>query len=103
MAYADDRPAPDEAEDGASMEKSAGTDTSVSEQQTTQVMYVRKRFPETFIWQYVDMFAGSQAHVPKTVPDTITTWELYGYAVHPDRGIIFGENGDQALSGKFHR
>ncbi|XP_076832105.1 alpha-2-macroglobulin-like [Brachyhypopomus gauderio] len=44
---------------------------------------VRKFFPETWIWQLVDVGDSGSAQIPITVPDTITTWETEVFCVSP--------------------
>ncbi|XP_060754040.1 alpha-2-macroglobulin-like [Neoarius graeffei] len=42
---------------------------------------VRKFFPETWIWQLSEVGNSGSAHLPVTVPDTITTWETEAFCV----------------------
>ncbi|KAF4086015.1 hypothetical protein AMELA_G00101450 [Ameiurus melas] len=57
----------------------------------TQLSYepiktVRKFFPETWIWQLVEVGDSGSAQFPITVPDTITTWETEAFCVS-SRGL----------------
>ncbi|XP_053543561.1 alpha-2-macroglobulin isoform X3 [Ictalurus punctatus] len=47
---------------------------------------VRKFFPETWIWQLVEVGDSGSAQLPVTVPDTITTWETEAFCVS-SRGL----------------
>uniref|UniRef100_A0AAY5EWY6 Alpha-2-macroglobulin-like n=1 Tax=Electrophorus electricus TaxID=8005 RepID=A0AAY5EWY6_ELEEL len=57
----------------------AGAATGVS----APVETVRKFFPETWIWQLVEVGDSGSAQVPVTVPDTITTWETEAFCLSP--------------------
>uniref|UniRef100_A0AAY5EJ19 Uncharacterized protein n=1 Tax=Electrophorus electricus TaxID=8005 RepID=A0AAY5EJ19_ELEEL len=50
---------------------------------TSPVETVRKFFPETWIWQLVEVGDSGSAQVPVTVPDTITTWETEAFCLSP--------------------
>ncbi|XP_026138188.1 alpha-2-macroglobulin-like isoform X2 [Carassius auratus] len=42
---------------------------------------IRTFFPETWIWELVEMGDSGSAHVPVTVPDTITSWETEAFCL----------------------
>ncbi|KAG7322065.1 hypothetical protein KOW79_014923 [Hemibagrus wyckioides] len=42
---------------------------------------VRKFFPETWIWQLLEVGDSGSVQLPVTVPDTITTWETEAFCV----------------------
>ncbi|TTO95313.1 Alpha-2-macroglobulin [Bagarius yarrelli] len=42
---------------------------------------VRKFFPETWIWQLLEVGGSGSVQLPVTVPDTITTWETEAFCV----------------------
>ncbi|XP_034549609.1 murinoglobulin-1-like [Notolabrus celidotus] len=44
---------------------------------------VRSFFPETWIWDLVEVGASGTKVVPLTVPDTITTWETEAFCLSP--------------------
>uniref|UniRef100_A0A4W5JDS9 Alpha-2-macroglobulin-like n=1 Tax=Hucho hucho TaxID=62062 RepID=A0A4W5JDS9_9TELE len=44
---------------------------------------VRTFFPETWIWDLVEVGESGSADVPLTVPDTITTWETEAFCLAP--------------------
>uniref|UniRef100_A0A668AW93 Alpha-2-macroglobulin bait region domain-containing protein n=1 Tax=Myripristis murdjan TaxID=586833 RepID=A0A668AW93_9TELE len=44
---------------------------------------VRAFFPETWIWDLVDVGETGSKDVPLTVPDTITTWETEAFCLSP--------------------
>ncbi|CAJ1066029.1 Hypothetical predicted protein [Xyrichtys novacula] len=44
---------------------------------------VRSFFPETWIWDLVEVGATGTKDVPLTVPDTITTWETEAFCLSP--------------------
>ncbi|KAM9469597.1 alpha-2-macroglobulin-like [Clarias gariepinus] len=43
----------------------------------------REFFPETWIWQLVEVGDSGSVQIPVTVPDTITTWETEAFCVSP--------------------
>ncbi|XP_062873323.1 alpha-2-macroglobulin-like [Trichomycterus rosablanca] len=47
------------------------------------IQTVRNFFPETWIWQLVEVGDSGSAQVPVTVPDTITTWETEAFCLSP--------------------
>ncbi|XP_034557120.1 murinoglobulin-1-like [Notolabrus celidotus] len=44
---------------------------------------VRSFFPETWIWDLVEVGASGTKVIPLTVPDTITTWETEAFCLSP--------------------
>ncbi|KAM9801271.1 alpha-2-macroglobulin-like [Neosynchiropus ocellatus] len=44
---------------------------------------VRSFFPETWLWDLVEVGESGSADVPVTVPDTITTWETEAFCLSP--------------------
>ncbi|XP_045075715.1 LOW QUALITY PROTEIN: alpha-2-macroglobulin-like [Coregonus clupeaformis] len=44
---------------------------------------VRTFFPETWIWDLVEVGESGTAYMPLTVPDTITTWETEAFCLAP--------------------
>uniref|UniRef100_A0A914N3M6 Alpha-2-macroglobulin domain-containing protein n=1 Tax=Meloidogyne incognita TaxID=6306 RepID=A0A914N3M6_MELIC len=46
---------------------------------------VRKRFPETWIWN--DMLTSGEAVYETTVPDTITSWICSAFAINEENGL----------------
>uniref|UniRef100_A0A674CHH7 Alpha-2-macroglobulin-like n=1 Tax=Salmo trutta TaxID=8032 RepID=A0A674CHH7_SALTR len=47
------------------------------------IQTVRTFFPETWIWDLVEVGESGRADVPLTVPDTITTWETEAFCLAP--------------------
>ncbi|KAG4076179.1 hypothetical protein HA402_014728 [Bradysia odoriphaga] len=47
---------------------------------------VRKDFPETWIWDGLQVDSGEQ-HFKKRVPDTITSWVISAFSVSTDNGL----------------
>lgn len=47
---------------------------------------VRKTFPETWMFDTLDLFDG-ECVLTKKVPDTVTTWIITGFAVDPATGL----------------
>ncbi|XP_045079331.1 alpha-2-macroglobulin-like isoform X2 [Coregonus clupeaformis] len=47
------------------------------------IQTVRTFFPETWIWDLVEVGESGSADVPLTVPDTITTWETEVFCLAP--------------------
>jgi CD109 antigen len=49
---------------------------------------VRKNFPETWIFDsFPDIGSSGLMKVTKTVPDSITSWILSGFSIHPEYGF----------------
>ncbi|XP_047676890.1 alpha-2-macroglobulin-like [Tachysurus fulvidraco] len=44
-------------------------------------LQIRKLFPESWIWQLVEVGDSGSVQLPVTVPDTITTWETDAFCV----------------------
>ncbi|XP_072314553.1 alpha-2-macroglobulin-like [Eucyclogobius newberryi] len=51
------------------------------------IQTVRTFFPETWIWDLVEVGESGQVALPLTVPDTITTWEGGAFCLSPERGM----------------
>ncbi|XP_014017955.2 alpha-2-macroglobulin [Salmo salar] len=47
------------------------------------IQTVRTFFPETWIWDLVEVGESGRADMPLTVPDTITTWETEAFCLAP--------------------
>ncbi len=47
---------------------------------------VRKDFPETWIWDGIQVESGEQ-HFKKLVPDTITSWVISAFSLNTDNGL----------------
>ncbi|XP_067219832.1 alpha-2-macroglobulin-like [Chanodichthys erythropterus] len=52
-----------------------------SEEKRSVKVTVRSYFPETWIWQLVQVGATGSTQVSLTVPDTITTWEMDAFCL----------------------
>uniref|UniRef100_A0A6Q2XF30 Alpha-2-macroglobulin bait region domain-containing protein n=1 Tax=Esox lucius TaxID=8010 RepID=A0A6Q2XF30_ESOLU len=50
---------------------------------TAQIVQMRTFFPETWIWDLVEVGESGSADVSLTVPDTITTWETEAFCLAP--------------------
>ncbi|KAM8769558.1 alpha-2-macroglobulin-like [Acanthopagrus schlegelii] len=50
---------------------------------TSPIETVRTFFPETWIWDLVEVGESGMKDVPFTVPDTITTWETEAFCLSP--------------------
>ncbi|XP_053728850.1 alpha-2-macroglobulin-like [Synchiropus splendidus] len=48
------------------------------------IVTVRTFFPETWLWDLVEVGESGSADVPVTVPDTITTWETEAFCLSPE-------------------
>jgi len=48
---------------------------------------IRSAFPETFLWRTADADAAGNAALQDAAPDTITSWKLSAFAIHPTKGI----------------
>uniref|UniRef100_A0A6Q2Z9T8 Alpha-2-macroglobulin-like n=1 Tax=Esox lucius TaxID=8010 RepID=A0A6Q2Z9T8_ESOLU len=51
--------------------------------QKSQIVQMRTFFPETWIWDLVEVGESGSADVSLTVPDTITTWETEAFCLAP--------------------
>uniref|UniRef100_A0A3B4A153 Alpha-2-macroglobulin-like 1 n=1 Tax=Periophthalmus magnuspinnatus TaxID=409849 RepID=A0A3B4A153_9GOBI len=51
------------------------------------IQTVRTFFPETWIWDLVEVGALGHVTLPLTVPDTITTWQTEAFCLSPQEGI----------------
>ena len=49
-------------------------------------------FPETWLWEEVDLTTSDSLTVTRTVPDTITTWLLSGFAISQETGLGIYDN-----------
>ncbi|KAG4077250.1 hypothetical protein HA402_009879 [Bradysia odoriphaga] len=59
---------------------------SISNNAQSAGVTVRKDFPETWIWDGVQVESGEQ-HFTKRVPDTITSWVITAFSLNSDNGI----------------
>ncbi|XP_021365550.1 CD109 antigen-like isoform X1 [Mizuhopecten yessoensis] len=48
---------------------------------------VRRKFPETWLWENVQLGQTGQTELTATVPDTITSWVATAFAVNKDTGL----------------
>ncbi|XP_058269792.1 alpha-2-macroglobulin-like isoform X1 [Hemibagrus wyckioides] len=64
-------------------------DALISSSQVGRIKTVRKFFPETWIWQLVEVGDSGSVPLPVTVPDTITTWETEALCVS-SKGLGLG-------------
>ncbi len=53
---------------------------------STSSVAVRKDFPETWIWDGIQVESGEQ-HFKKRVPDTITSWVISAFSLSSDNGL----------------
>ncbi|KAK2912862.1 alpha-2-macroglobulin-like [Channa argus] len=60
-----------------------GNSAPVAESALIPVVTVRTFFPETWIWDLVDVGESGTKDVSLTVPDTITTWETEAFCLSP--------------------
>ncbi|XP_055022853.1 alpha-2-macroglobulin-like isoform X3 [Boleophthalmus pectinirostris] len=51
------------------------------------IVTVRTFFPETWIWDLVEVGPSGQASLSVSVPDTITSWETDAFCLSSDQGI----------------
>jgi CD109 antigen len=55
---------------------------------TSRVESIRKNFPETWIFDcFPEIGSSGKLTVTKTIPDSITSWILTGFSIHPDYGF----------------
>jgi len=52
---------------------------------------LRKKFPETWIWEEFDSGTDGTISVVRTVPDTITSWTISAFQINEQRGIGFSD------------
>jgi hypothetical protein len=48
---------------------------------------VRSLFPETWLWATADADGAGAASLQATAPDTLTSWQLAAFSVHPTLGV----------------
>jgi CD109 antigen len=48
---------------------------------------VRSQFPETWLWATADADGSGAASLRSTAPDTLTSWQLAAFSVHPTLGL----------------
>ena len=48
---------------------------------------VRSQFPETWLWASADADGSGAASLRSTAPDTLTSWQLAAFSVHPTLGL----------------
>lgn len=48
---------------------------------------VRSSFPETWLWTTADADVNGAASTTASVPDTLTSWQLSAFSVHPTMGV----------------
>jgi len=48
---------------------------------------LRQAFPETWVWTTADVDANGNAVMFSSAPDTITTWDVSGFALSPSAGL----------------
>jgi len=48
---------------------------------------VRTKFPETWIWEQVDLNETGMVTLDKVVPDTLTSWMISGFSLNSEHGI----------------
>ncbi|XP_060084301.1 CD109 antigen-like [Ylistrum balloti] len=68
----------------APMEKSG---VKPKESKLAKPTRVRKKFPETWLWENVQLGNNGQTELTVTVPDTITSWVATAFAVNKDTGL----------------
>lgn len=51
---------------------------------------VRSYFPETWIWEDFEDFGNGSLILNRTVPDTITSWEVSAFQINGNRGLRLG-------------
>ncbi|XP_055919117.1 alpha-1-macroglobulin-like isoform X2 [Eupeodes corollae] len=53
---------------------------------------IRKHFPESWLYMDFEETPEGGIHFMETAPDTITTWVITGFSIHPDTGLTFTKN-----------
>uniref|UniRef100_A0A671U9I5 Alpha-2-macroglobulin-like n=1 Tax=Sparus aurata TaxID=8175 RepID=A0A671U9I5_SPAAU len=66
-----------------SLPSAAGGFGGRSPEDTSPIETVRTFFPETWIWDLVEVGESGTKDVPFSVPDTITTWETEAFCLSP--------------------
>uniref|UniRef100_A0A671U9S6 Alpha-2-macroglobulin-like n=1 Tax=Sparus aurata TaxID=8175 RepID=A0A671U9S6_SPAAU len=67
----------------AGLPSAAGGFGGRSPEDTSPIETVRTFFPETWIWDLVEVGESGTKDVPFSVPDTITTWETEAFCLSP--------------------
>ncbi|KAK7098096.1 CD109 antigen-like [Littorina saxatilis] len=76
----------------------AAKDSAGQGESDTPAERVRTLFPETWLWDTVDMKTKVSTNVKVKTPDTITTWVVSAFAVHPKMGLAFAEKPAELVS-----
>ncbi|XP_074525481.1 alpha-1-macroglobulin-like [Halichoeres trimaculatus] len=63
------------------VESIAGITRNNADTEPAPVETVRRFFPQTWIWDLVEIGASGSKNMPLTVPDTITTWETEAFCL----------------------
>jgi CD109 antigen len=65
----------------------AMADTASSGAGASTAPRVRLSFPETWVWGSADADASGAASLATTAPDTLTSWRLCAFSLHPTLGL----------------
>jgi CD109 antigen len=65
----------------------AVTETAASGSGASAAPRVRLSFPETWVWASADADATGAASLAATAPDTLTSWRLCAFSLHPTLGL----------------
>ncbi|XP_069129864.1 CD109 antigen-like isoform X2 [Argopecten irradians] len=74
------------------MMRSSSTAKAAKPTMVANVKRVRKKFPETWLWESVSSGTTGQTELSVTVPDTITSWVATAFAVNKDTGLGLSPN-----------
>ncbi|CAG7828071.1 unnamed protein product [Allacma fusca] len=65
---------------------SGGNDVVAPENPSVEVA-PRKYFPETWLWEVVNIDRSGNSTMDYPAPDSLTSWMITGYSLHPEHGI----------------
>lgn len=69
--------------------KSFNNDTSQSEIKVEKL--IRKNFPETWLFENIEVGTNSKQTLQRTLPDSITTWIVSAFAMHKKLGFALAD------------
>lgn len=76
-------------------------DESTNAQREIDASNVREYFPETWIFETIDMKQGDVFSFQKKVPDSITSWIITAFSMHPTHGFALTKPVELIVSQEF--
>lgn len=94
------------AENGESVSDEDSDDTILSQavnpdDSETFTSKTRKDFPETWLFNEVQIKEDGTAYIEENLPDTITAWDVSAFAIHKDSGLGVAKTARVSVSEQF--